>query len=146
MLGDHRVRFGAFWAGAAVAAVLAVSTPLRADETVLLVLLEELVTTHDRVRAAEQDLESSRRGIREARGGFFPELEIDTDFGHLRQINPATNDLSTNFTNYDASVTQLLYDFGETSAEVEAARREHDQFGANLTATRQGLLLEGISA
>ncbi len=126
--------------------VLGVSEPLRADQEELYLLMEELVTDHDRVRAARQDLESARRGIREARGEFFPELGVDTDHGGLRQINPRTNDVTRLFSNYDVSITQMLYDFGQTDAQVESARKGHDRAGVDLSSIRQTLLLEGVTA
>ena len=110
-------------------------------------LIPQLLEKHPRVRAAKADLEAANQGESGARAAFFPALSLTTNIGHEEQNKPAsTADTSTAFNEVDLTATQLVYDFGKTSADVGRAgfgvkRAEHQ-----LEKVSQSLALEGISA
>lgn len=109
-------------------------------------LLQDLIATHDRIKAAENDLDTAQSRLQETKGAYYPEFEITGDVGHQKRHNATTNDTSTNTNSIDATVTQLLWDFGKTNADVDISRLTRNQRAIDLTSARQTLLLDGITA
>lgn len=110
-------------------------------------LLPELMRSHQLVKASESDLSAATERTREARGGFFPNLNVTAEYGREVQDKPlGSADTSMVGRRVDVSVTQLLYDFGATSAASRTAELTRDAASDNLESTRQQLMLRGITA
>ena len=117
-------------------------------------LLDEvtaLLNTHERIKAAEADLDAARANLEVARGGYYPTASITANIGNekITTHTPTTQTFTT--TSYrqrevDLSLTQTVYDFGATDATVDGGALAVDQATATLELARQGILLEALSA
>lgn len=109
-------------------------------------LLPYVIENHDRVRASKSSLTAARNRAREALGGWYPTLSQTANAGHETQENDDGADTRTGFSEYDFSLTQLLWDFGSTNATIDKARLEVESARFDLIETRQSLILEAITA
>ena len=108
--------------------------------------LLDLIENHDRINAAKNSLNAATSRIRETRGAWFPELEIDINNGFQKRANPGTQDTTKKFNETSLSVTQLLWDFGKTDTDIGISRKNRESAAINLNQVRQDLVLEGIVA
>lgn len=108
--------------------------------------LLDLIENHDRINAAKNSLNAATSRIRETRGAWFPELEIDINNGFQKRANPGTQDTTKKFNETSLSVTQLLWDFGKTDTDIDISQKNRDSAAINLNQVRQDLVLEGIVA
>ena len=134
-------------AGFAVAVIFGASvwnTEARAQS--LPDLLLNLIENHDRINAAKNSLQAATSRIRETRGAWFPELEVDFNNGFQKRANPGTQDTTKKFNETSISVTQLLWDFGKTNTDIDISRKNRESAAINLNQVRQDLILEGIVA
>lgn len=137
------------WHGLAaivLAAAVACSPASQAHAQSLREALAGVLADHKRIEAAEADVLAARNAAIASLGGWFPTLDVTVDAGREKQRKPRAVDTDLWFQNYDLSLTQLLWDFGATNAAVRSAKRAYDQAKANLDATIQSVLLEGITA
>ena len=109
-------------------------------------ILLDLIENHDRINAAKNSLNAATSRIRETRGAWFPELEIDINNGFQKRANPGTQDTTKKFNETSLSVTQLLWDFGKTDTDIDISRKNRESAAINLNQVRQDLVLEGIVA
>jgi outer membrane protein, adhesin transport system len=105
-----------------------------------------MLGTHERMLEAEAVEVSAQESVRVALGGWFPRLSLTAYAGASNYKLEDTDDRSLNPHEIDASVTQLLWDFGLTNAELKTARKKYLRATANKELVRQGLILEGQSA
>ncbi|MGB0697293.1 MAG: TolC family protein [Rhodospirillaceae bacterium] len=131
-------------AGVMSLSVFLAPTGARAEE--LRTVLQDMIVNHDRVQSARAQVDAASNRAREALGAWFPTLSGTGNIAYERQEKP--EQLNTNFTNWEweFTLTQLLWDFGATNGQVEAARLIMGQSKASLDAARQALLLEGLTA
>ncbi len=132
-----------------IAAIIVSATiypaPVRAES--LRETLAELVKNHKRMKAANADLEAAREGAMVSGGSWYPTLDVTGHYGFEEQRKgEGTADTHLPSRELDFKITQLLYDFGSTNVSIEQAGLGVTQTEAILEATRQGLLLEAISA
>jgi adhesin transport system outer membrane protein len=127
------------------ALVLAIAPPAGAET--LRDQIEQMLSGHKRLSAAQADERAADSNTWKARGGYFPDLKLTADKGrqHLRKNDPTT---STDLIERQAgvSVTQNLIDFGKTDAEVDKADMALEQSKTTVASVRQDLILEGVSA
>lgn len=109
-------------------------------------LLLDLVESHDRIKAAKNDLDAATSRIRETRGAWFPKLEIDQNNGVQKRNNPTGSDTTKGYNDTSVSVTQLLWDFGKANSDIDISRLSRDSADVTLTGVRQDLILDGIVA
>ncbi|MCG8508116.1 MAG: TolC family outer membrane protein [Rhodospirillales bacterium] len=110
-------------------------------------LLPDLLDKHHLTAAAEADLAAARERVREAMGGWYPQLNVTTFYGNEKQNKPSgTTDTNMVTRQLDITVTQLLWDFDLTSSTVRSARLVREQANTALEAARQNVLLRGIVA
>ena len=121
-------------------------TPSASRAEGLETLLPYVIENHDRVRASKSSLTAARNRAREALGGWYPTLSQTANAGHETQENDGGADTRTGFSEYDFSLTQLLWDFGSTNASIDKARLEVEAARFDLIETRQSLILEAITA
>jgi len=106
-----------------------------------------LIDTHPRIKAAEADLRNAEQTAEAALGDWHPNLSVTSGVGYENQSKGnGTADTSMPPRDLSVSIEQLLWDFGSTDAAVERARFAYIQARHNLTATRQALILEGVTA
>jgi adhesin transport system outer membrane protein len=114
-------------------------------------LLPPVVQDHDRLASARANVNAAEHRAREALGAWFPTLSLDADYGFEEQVRPkgtGTNSSTTQLDTweFDITLTQLLWDFGASNGQIEAARLTMGQSKATYDAERQGLILEAAQA
>lgn len=110
-------------------------------------LLETLVEEHDLIQARKAREQAASFDLRQAEGERYPHLEGVAEVGREHVDPPGelpSSDL--NRTHGSLRASQHLFDFGKRRARIDQARTGLDLAGEQLTATRQDLLLQGISA
>ena len=135
------------WAVIALSAAVLVLPSARAEAASLYDVLVNLAKNQKQIQAAEQDLKAAEERSKSAWAKWYPTLSVTGSYGHERQNNTVgTADTVGVPRELDLSVTQQLWDFGSTNANVRRARLQYDRAKANLTATRQSVVLQGIEA
>lgn len=104
------------------------------------------VDSHDRVTAAREIAKASKQRIRVAKGGWFPEANLSFGQGQEYIRNPNSTETNLGFTSAKIEATQLLWDFGVTSARVEKSRLGLVRSELTLLQTRQDIMLEVVRA
>jgi len=104
-----------------------------------------LLTTHDRMAAAEAEVLSAENSARVALGGWFPNINLTGNLGVARHDYPGVNDHMAPKL-FEAKLTQLLWDFGKTNGRVRQAGGAYDRSLAARENVRQELVLEGVTA
>ncbi|WP_157879283.1 TolC family protein [Pararhodospirillum photometricum] len=110
-------------------------------------LLPQIIDTHDKVAAAHSRVEAARNRARETLGGWFPVLTLQNQTGYEHVERPQRmSDPSYHTWQSDATLTQLLWDFGGTNSRIEAQRLVLEQTSSEETAVRQNLMQEALTA
>jgi adhesin transport system outer membrane protein len=135
---------------ALLGSVLVFGLSAQAEAGALLDQITELMSTHERIRAAEADVAQARSNLEVARGDYYPTLSTTAFWGseriYTRNPTGTPSETSMMAKEFDLSLTQTVYDFGVTDASVNSSKLTVDQTLATLEQTRQGLLLEALSA
>ena len=110
-------------------------------------LLDDLVKSHDRIQAAEAQLESVKHRYEAAVGDWYPSVDATVEGGR-ENITKAGEDSTSgmNRNEQTLSATQLLYDFGGTSGKIDSAEGMVNEYEAVLSQTKQQVLALGITA
>ncbi len=114
------------------------------------VLLEELVESHDRIKASEAQLQSAQHQLESAQGAWYPQLNVIVEGGRENIKKPTTNGTNgaTQYTrnSQTLSATQTILDFGSVSGPISSAEGQVKESGAVLSQTRQEVIALGIVA
>jgi adhesin transport system membrane fusion protein len=131
---------------ATAVALLALAAAPAAAQT-LPELLPDLLKTSKRMKAAEADMNAAREKAREALGDWFPKLDLTGNYGYERQYKGNnTADTSLPPREFEAKITQLLWDFGSNNRAIDNARLQFEQARAARDAAEQAAILEGVTA
>jgi TolC family type I secretion outer membrane protein len=110
-------------------------------------LIPELLETHNLIKASQADLEAASQNVKSSQGAWFPQLDLTAHYGFEAQNKPAESgdtDLATR--KADLSVTQLLWDFGKTNADIRANKLTRSASRFALKAQTQDILLIAIES
>lgn len=110
------------------------------------VLLPELLSEHEQIKAAQADLESAKYSKRNALGDYLPSVDATANYGWERQYKDEAANTSVPFNEFSLELTQLVTDFGQTTGKIRRADMSVRQAEIQVEATRQGLILEALSA
>ena len=106
----------------------------------------EAVDSHDRVLGARADLEAAQQRAHSALGGWYPTLDVTGKLGRARVDEPTSPATTLDPRGVSLTISQLLWDFGASDADIEKARLQLRQSEAALQRTRQSVLAEALSA
>ena len=109
-------------------------------------LVLELTLKNNLIKAAEDDLAAARERAKVTLGDWYPNLNVAAAYGAERQQRPISDDTAMVSRNADITITQLLWDFGKTNADIRQSALVIDQSQAVLDTVRQDVLLRGVSA
>lgn len=101
----------------------------------------EAVRKHPEFLAARAALNSSREGVDEARAAWWPQVSGNTGFG-----SRTTSGISVSTPSYGFTISQLLFDFGNTSAKVDAAETRVQGAVAGLDKKQAVVVMRAVSA
>jgi len=135
------------WITTLFVCLIVIALPLSAQGETLKEAVSKLLTHHNRVLSAQDDLEAARERIRVTKGDWFPQLNMTTYYGKEDRNMP--NNVQTRFNgsrDLDFRVDQLLYNFGKSNADLRVAKLQHSRSQATFDSTSQDLVLEAVVA
>jgi adhesin transport system outer membrane protein len=126
-------------------------TPVRAES--LYDAVQTAITTHPSVTAAEAAKDASHQSVREARSDYFPEIAANITGGRVYGDNSTSRGLSVTrgagYSGYgegSASLTQRVYDWGETGNKVDAAKARELAAQSGVTSTQEQIALRAVQS
>ncbi len=113
--------------------------------------LNALVDAHPQIQARQKNTKAAEEGIRAARAGYLPTVRVNGDTGpeyvdSAQRRNTEGKAFYKGRETAGVVVTQRLFDGFLTDASVDAAKISRDASEAELRATRQNAILEGVNA
>ncbi len=115
--------------------------------------VQEAITSHPSVTGAQAAKDASAQGVREERSAYYPELSANATGGRVYGDNATSRGLSvtrgagySGFGEGSASLTQRIYDWGETSNKVDAATARDHEAESQITGTRETAGLHAAQA
>lgn len=111
-------------------------------------MLVELLETHERMQAAVDTQTAAEYGVRTAKAGWKPKVDLtgDVSYEDYDNSNRAAQTTGMYRNKEKLRATQLLWDFGRTDSFIGSSVAAQDKATADKVATRQGLLREGVAA
>lgn len=110
-------------------------------------LLEETVAAHDLVNAAMARRDGAKAQVSFARGVWLPHLDTVANIGPERIDYPGDLDTTNKVRDMQRlAAKQLLFDFGQGGAGISRAKAGLARAEAELSAVRQEIMLQGLTA
>ncbi|ROS01137.1 adhesin transport system outer membrane protein [Sinobacterium caligoides] len=134
--------------------LLALAIPLASADTMTQAVLFAL-EDHPTIQASIDERKGIKARVRDARGGYYPRLDFDGNYGRERSSNPSTRALEANAGHHNVyldrqesrlSLTQLLFDGGRVSNRVDTRQAQLELADVRLEATKEGIILQAIEA
>lgn len=108
-------------------------------------ILQDLLSTHDRIKAAEARVESAEHLVSQSWSGWAPSFDVSVEGGREEIDKPGGG--STKGRNEERiQATQMLYDFGGVNSNIDSSKALLNEYKAVLEQTRQQLLIQGVEA
>ncbi|MBF0296148.1 MAG: TolC family protein [Magnetococcales bacterium] len=139
---------GPFRVGAALVAC-ALMVPFSAPRAeTLREAVERILERHDRIQAAESDMLASDERVKERfLTSYLPSVSVTANHGHHRRMQKAGGaETDMEPRELDLRMTQLLWDFGKSGANVDVARKQREQMRAAMETARQALIMDAATA
>lgn len=112
-------------------------------------LVQELLQTHPRVKSADALLKSGRAGVKEARAGFLPKVDVSAAGGYARndrtETQPPGSRTNMGTQSYNLTATQNLFDGYRSTAMLASANENVKVLENNVEFARQQMIFEGVS-
>ena len=134
-VGDHLIRYLEAWANVQAGEAQQKQARQIADT------VARSVQQHPEFLAARAALTSSREGVDEARAAWWPQISGNTGYG-----SRTTGGVSVNSPTYGVTLSQLLFDFGNTSAKIGAAESRVQGAQAGLDKKQAAVVMRAVSA
>jgi TolC family type I secretion outer membrane protein len=132
---------------ASFSGVLAILAPIQAHAETFKEMLEQVLPGHNRVRAAIADVDGAQNLTEVARGSWYPTANFTGEYGYEKENKPSGSlDTGMYFKKYEATVRQLLWDFGAANASIDRAEIAQAQAEATRAGAKQSLILDGLTA
>jgi TolC family type I secretion outer membrane protein len=113
----------------------------------LLPMLQHLMRVSYTVKQSLYEARSAQNEIQVSRAEWLPQLTTDMDLGRQRRKNPGTTDDTLfTFNQQDVSLSQLIYDFGKTGADIDSANVRFLLAKNDFKAAIENELVAGISS
>ncbi|MHC8508900.1 MAG: TolC family protein [Rhodospirillales bacterium] len=109
--------------------------------------IADLMQTSKTIQSVETSVEESKELVDVADGLWAPTLGSKLSYGYQdRQNGEGRSDTVLHPRNLELSLTQKLWDFGESDARVEAAELNLQTARVGAEATRQGITMLGVAS
>lgn len=115
-------------------------------DTLLPISLQQALDQHERVLAAQKDISVAEEGRRTAFAGYLPTVNATLYQGKEKLINADGSESLDYIHEESINLTQSLFDFGMTAAQVDIAELGIERAAVALRSIRENLLMEGVSA
>lgn len=123
---------------------LALSSPAQSQSLSDEVLA--LLTDHPRVAVARHEMNASYHQVREVVGRWYPELIVTADAGHERYRRDDSKATHSPATQFDITLSQKIWDFGKTNADIRAAEFRWSAAKENYRAAEHELIFDAVQA
>ena len=109
-------------------------------------LIPGLLQSHDKIKAAQDDVESKRYGLESSEGAWLPTLDLNLEYGH--EVKKKVADETEYGDAFQRKITlkQLITDFGKTSSDIRKAELDLETKNIDLGSAKQKVLLDGVKA
>ncbi|WP_045216037.1 TolC family outer membrane protein [Desulfonatronovibrio magnus] len=110
-------------------------------------MLERVVVEHNLIQAAESGRQAAAQDVRQARADWLPHLYGTASVGQEYIDPPGPRSSTSETRNYQSlRASQLIFDFGRTGSGINRAKAGFGRSEVELAATRQDIILQGITA
>jgi TolC family type I secretion outer membrane protein len=109
-------------------------------------LFSRALENHEEINQFTYQLESSQADLRQSQGQYYPKIDLLGDGGWEKIEREFSLDTDETRHNVTLRATQLITDFGRTSAIIKRSQQQLGQDQARLDAKRLQILQQGISA
>ncbi len=101
------------------------------------------IDNHPDIIASQSDYEASKSRVGKAKSAYMPQINATADYSKYDQDTSYVIDQSGPFDKYNTgfNLDLLLYDFGRTSSQVGARKRESDSYSAAFIDTKSQVIL-----
>lgn len=125
---------------------MAPMNPEQADGTPYLrAILNDLLSTHDRIKAAEARVESAEHLVSQSWSGWTPSFDVSVEGGR-EEIDKPGGGTNKGRNEERIQATQLLWDFGGVNSNIDSNKALLNEYKAVLEQTRQELMIQGVEA
>ncbi len=124
--------------------IIVISSPAYAET--LKEAVSELLSTHNRIVAAKADLATAKEHVSVTKGRWFPTASATAYYGRQHTDLPAGDSMWLDAEEVSLEISQLLWDFGGTIADIKESKLLHARSQSTLEKTHQDMILEGVSA
>ena len=108
-------------------------------------ILKNLLSTHDRIKAAEARVESAEHLVSQSWSGWTPSIDASVEGGR-EEIDKPGGGTNKGRNEEKIKATQLLYDFGGATGGITRAEAVLKEYEAALDQTKQELIIQGVDA
>ncbi|WP_320005850.1 TolC family protein [Maridesulfovibrio sp.] len=108
-------------------------------------ILQDLLSTHDRIKAAEARVESAEHLVSQSWSGWTPSFDVSVEGGR-EEIDKPGGGSAKGRNEERIKATQMLYDFGGVNSNIDSNKALLNEYKAVLEQTRQQLLILGVEA
>ncbi|ABK45481.1 outer membrane efflux protein [Magnetococcus marinus MC-1] len=109
-------------------------------------LLRGLIQTNAEVKSAEAKLGGAKSDVSSKKGEWFPTVTVNAKIGHEGTNQGATPFTDARSSELKTSFDQLLWDFGQLNAEIDAERANQIGKEYSVSQTTQKVLRSGAKA
>lgn len=111
------------------------------------------LTSHPSIQAARQERDAAKDGIREQRSSYYPDINVNASGGRIYGDNSTSRGLTVSrgagysgLWEGNASLSQRVWDWGETSARVDAAIARTNLADSGLNFTQDQIAMRTVEA
>lgn len=109
--------------------------------------VEQVLKTDSGLKAAETGVQAAKENVAVELGAWYPDLDITAHNGYEKIAKGAGGaDTGLNTRLFETTITQQLWDFGQSNAAIRKAKMAFEQAIEQRRAIRQALILEAITA
>ncbi len=109
--------------------------------------LEAVLANHKVIKASGIDVKAAKLRVKQAKGGYFPSLDLTANYGHENIIKyGAGNNTQLAARDATAKITQTITDFGLTDSTVKTSKLALQQSKALEIQMKNDILLRAVTA
>lgn len=109
-------------------------------------LIPGLLESHDKIKSAQDDVESKKHGLESSEAAWLPTLDLNLEYGHEIKRKVASETEYGDAFQRKVTLKQLITDFGKTSSDIRKAELDLETKHIDLESAKQKVLLDGVKA
>ena len=109
-------------------------------------LIPGLLESHDKIKAAQDEIASKEYGLKSSGAAWLPTLDLKMEHGHEIKRKVASQTEASEARQRTVTLKQLIYDFGKTSSDIRKSEFDLETKKLDLESAKQTVLLDGVKA